>query len=179
MAERRIIVDNKLLEYEGIFNFQDFYYTMDKWLREKGYDKWEKRNFEQVLKDGRQIEIAFEPWKKITDYARIVLKMGLVVTKMKDIVVKKNGQDIKMNHGKIKMKFIGYLDTDYEHRWEGKPYFYFLRTVLDKYVYRSHTDKYDSAVAEECSHLYNTLRNFLNMYKTMGIPTQQVQEQTG
>ena len=84
---------------------------------------------------------------------------------IKDVVVKKNNIDVKMNQGKIKIRFIGYLVTDYEGKWEGKPYFYFLRAVMDKFVYRVTADKYESAVAEDVMHLYQNVKAFLNLYR--------------
>ena len=55
MAERRIIVDNLILQYEGIFELQQLYLVIDKWIRQRHYDKFEKRNHEHVLKDPQPI----------------------------------------------------------------------------------------------------------------------------
>jgi hypothetical protein len=165
MSERRIVVDNLYLVYEGLFNVNDFYLTLDKWLREKGYDKFEKRNSEQVYKDGRQIEMEMEPWKKITDYARITINMTLWMTNLKEVMVKKDKYNVKMTQGKITLRMIAYLDTDYENMWEGKPYYFFIRSVIDKWVYRVDVRKYESACADDAFHLYNTLKSFLNLYR--------------
>jgi hypothetical protein len=165
MAERRIVVDNLYLVYEGLLNINDFYLVVDKWLREKGYDKLEKRNVEQVFKEGRQIELELEPWKKITDYARIVLNMTFWMTNLKEVQVKKDKYTIKMMQGKVTMRMIAYLDTDYENMWEGKPVFYLFRHIVDKWIYRVDVRKYESAVADDAFHLYNTMKSFLNLYR--------------
>ncbi|MEK6921009.1 MAG: hypothetical protein AABX82_03945, partial [Nanoarchaeota archaeon] len=89
MVERRIVVDALRLNYQGLMDVNEFYRVMDKWFREKGFDKYEKRNFEQVLKEGRQIEIEIEPWKKINDYAKEVMKIIFLFTNVKDVVVMK------------------------------------------------------------------------------------------
>lgn len=65
MVERRIVVDNLRLNYHGLMDVNEFYRVMDKWFREKGFDKYEKRNFEQVLKEGIQIEIRLNHGKKL------------------------------------------------------------------------------------------------------------------
>jgi hypothetical protein len=163
MAERRIIIDNLLLQYEGLFELRELYMMIDKWLRQKGYDKFEKRNHEHVLKDGKYIEVELEPWKKITDYAKIVINMYMHCYNIKDVVVKKDNQDVRMNQGKVKIRFIGYLVTDYESKWEGKPVFYFLRAVMDKWVYRVSADKFEGAVSEDVKHLYQNVKAFLNL----------------
>jgi hypothetical protein len=163
MAERRIVIDNLMLQYEGLMDLRDMYLMIDKWFRQKGYDKLEKRNHEHVLKDGKYIEIELEPWKKISDYAKIVQNLYFHCYNIKDVTVNKDGHDVKMNQGKIKIRFIGYLVTDYEHKWEGKPIFYFLRAVIDKWVYRVSADKYEAAVADDVKHLYQNIRAFLNL----------------
>ena len=165
MAERRIVVDNLVLQYEGLFEITELFLMIDKWLRQNGYDKFEKRNYEHVLKDGKYIEIELEPWKKITDYAKIVINLYTHMYNIKDTVVKKDNRDVRMNQGRIRVKFTGYLVTDYEHKWEGKPWFYFLRAVIDKWVYRVTSDKYEAAVSQEVKHLYQNVRAFLNLYR--------------
>ena len=165
MGERRIVIDNLMLQYEGLFELRELYMMVDKWLRQKGYDKFEKRNHEHVLKEGKYIEIELEPWKKITDYAKIVINLYFHCYNVKEVIVKKDGQDVKMNQGKIKIKFVGFLVTDYEDKWEGKPIFYFLRAVMDKWVYRVASEKYEAAVAEDVKHLYQNVKAFLNLFR--------------
>jgi len=165
MAERRIIVDNLMLQYEGLFELRELYMLIDKWLRQKAYDKFEKRNHEHVLKDGKYVEIELEPWRKLNDYAKITINVYIHVYNLKDVVVKKDNVDVKMNQGKIKIRFIGYLVTDYESLWEGKPLFYLLRAIIDKWVYRVSSDKYEAGVAEDVKHLHQNIKAFLNLYR--------------
>jgi len=165
MPERRVVIDNLVLQYEGLFNLTDLYLIIDKWLRQRAYDKLEKKNYQHELKDGTYVEIELEPWKKITDYAKITLNIYIHCFNVKRVVVKKDGKDVKMHQGKINIRWIGFLVTDYEGKWEGKPLFYFLRAVMDKWVYRVSADKYEAAVAEETKHMYQNVRAFLNLYR--------------
>jgi hypothetical protein len=165
VAERRIVIDNLVLQYEGLFDVRELYLMIDKWLRQKGYDKFEKRNYEHVLKDGKYIEIELEPWKKFTDYAKIVINMYIHMHNVKEVVVKKDNVDVKMNQGRIRIRFIGFLVTDYMHKWEGKPVYYLLRAMMDKWVYRVTTDKFESAVSDDVKHLYQNIKAFLNLYR--------------
>ncbi|MBS3122985.1 hypothetical protein J4434_08965 [Candidatus Woesearchaeota archaeon] len=152
MAERKIVVDTLRLNYQGLFNLNEMYMMIDKWLREKGYDKFERKNFEHVYKDGRQVEVEIEPWKKFTDYAKCSIKLNMLCTEVKDVVVKIDGKNVKMNQGKVLMTFMGFLETDYEHRWEQKAILYFLRTIFDLWVYKINTDKFEAFVAEDTNH---------------------------
>ncbi|MGM5482800.1 MAG: hypothetical protein ACQESF_05030 [Nanobdellota archaeon] len=165
MAEKRLIVENLQVDYEGLFKLNDLYLVMEHWLKERGYDKNEKKNYEQVLKDGRDIMVEFWGDKKFSDYASGQIQIIIHVKKMKDIMVKKDGVEVPMNQGKIKITFNGYLFTDYMGKWEGKPLFYFLRMCFDRWIYSTNTNKFEGAVSEEVEHLYKTAKGHLNMYR--------------
>jgi len=165
MAERRMIVDNLTVVYQGLFNLNELYLVIDKWYREKGYDKFEKKNYEQVYKTGKEIELEIEPWKKITDYAKIVLKMKIFVKNLKDVTIEKEGHKVKMNEGDVKIAITGYLDTDYEHKWEKKPLVFFLRTMFDQYIYKLDHAKDEAAVADDAQHVHSLIKSYLNMHR--------------
>jgi len=63
------------------------------------------------------------------------------------------------------MIFDGYVETDYENRWENKPIFYFLRALIDKYIYRIYTDKFESMLVADVHHLHTRIKSFLNLYR--------------
>ncbi|MFH1439080.1 MAG: hypothetical protein ABIG89_00820 [Candidatus Woesearchaeota archaeon] len=167
MAERRIVVDTLRLNYQGLFNLNEMYHMIDKWLREKGYDKYERKNFEHIYKDGKQVEVEIEPWKKFTDYAKCSIKMNILCTEVKDVVVNVDGKRAKMNQGKMLITFMGFMETDYENRWEQKAILYFLRTIFDLWIYKVNTDKFEAFVAEDTNHLYQTIKSYLNLHRKM------------
>ena len=121
MGERRIIVDGLSLSYKGLFSCEELYKLIDHWLREKAYTKHEIVNNEQVFKDGRQIEVEKEPYKKITDYAKYVINVKIKMKEMKDVTVEQDGKKVSLNEGNVEVIFTGFLELDYEGRWEKKP----------------------------------------------------------
>ena len=165
MAEREKIVDELRLNYEGLFDVNELYLTMDKWFREKQYDKRELKNIENVKPDGKFIELWIMPWKKITDYAKIEIKIRIQMFNIKEVEVEKDKHKVKLNQGKIQMVFDGFLTTDYENKWEGKPTYVFLRTIFDKFIYKGYTARFQSQVAEDVNHLNTTIKSFLNLYR--------------
>ena len=54
MAETRIVIDKLRIQYEGLFSVAELYQLIDNWLREKGYDKMERKNVEKVTPKGKQ-----------------------------------------------------------------------------------------------------------------------------
>jgi hypothetical protein len=165
MAEREVVVDKLRLSYEGLFKVTDLYQLIDRWLREKGYDKREKRMAESVTKNGKFIEWEIEPWKKITDYASIIIKLRIILTDIKEVDVEIDKNKVKMNQGKTDFVFDGYLETDYENRWESKPLFFFLRALFDKYIFKPYTVGFQSNAIDDVNDLHTRIKSFLNLYR--------------
>ncbi len=165
MAERRIIVDNLKLSYKGLFRITDLYQMIDNWLREKGYDKREIRNQEHVTKEGKYVELEMQPWKKITDYANTLIRIEVKMFNVTDVIIEKEGKKMKYNKGRIHVRLDAYLETDYEHRWEQRPIYFFIRTLFDKYVYSSYTHQFEGELAENTNQLHDVIKGFLNLYK--------------
>ena len=79
------------------------------------------------------------------------------------VVIIKDGKKVKMQEGKIIILLDGILETDHEHRWEGKPLFYVLRTIFDKYVYTPFVSGFERGVKDDTMTLKNNLKAFLNL----------------
>ena len=165
MAERDFVIDHMRLSYEGIFKVAELYKLIDGWLREKWYDKREKGMSERVTKDSKFVEWEMEPWKKITDHSKIVIKLRAIMTDIKEIEVQVDKKPVKMNQGKIDFVFDGFLETDYENRWESKPLFYFLRMMFDKYIFKPYTSGHYSNVIDDVNDLHARIKSFLNLYR--------------
>lgn len=165
MAEREVVIDKMRLSYEGLFKVSELYKLIDGWLREKGYDKRERRMAESVTKDGKFIEWELEPWKKTTDYAKNVIKLRVILTDIKEVDIEIDKVKTKMNQGKADFIFDGYLETDYENRWESKPLFFFLRTVFNKYIFKPYTEGYQANIISDVNDLHSRIKGFLNLYR--------------
>jgi len=165
MAERQIIIDHMRLAYEGLFDVTQLYTMVQEWFREKGYDKKERKNIETITPSGKFIELELEPWKKITDYAKFVIKIRMIMTDIKEVEVEREGVKTKLNQGKIQMVFDAFLETDYEHRWEQKPTFFFIRTLFDKFVFKPYVERFKARLIAETNQLYNNIKGFLNLYR--------------
>ena len=165
MSEKKLVIDQLKLNYEGLFEVNELFKMVDAWFYEKGYDKYEKKNEEQVLPTGREILLELRPWKKTTDYAKNEIRVRIFMHGVKDVEVEKEGAKVKMNQGEVQMVFDGYLETDYENRWENKPFFYFLRTLFDKYIYKGYISKFEGNLVNDVHDLHTRIKAFLNMYR--------------
>lgn len=166
MAERETLIDNYRIHYEGLFSVIDLYTLIDEYFEEKGYDKREKKNIERVTKSGKFIEIELEPWKKTTDYAQSSIRVRLQMKEVKEVEIEKDGVKVKLNKGDVSITMSAFLTTDYEHKWESKPMFFFLRTIFEKFVFGSYTAQYKAEIMNDFNLLTSQIKSFLNLYKT-------------
>ncbi len=165
MVERRIVVDTLKLNYQGLLNIDELLKLVDTWCKERGYGKFEKSHTEQVTKDKRTVVLAWQPWKKVTPIIKVLIDIKFTFSEVKDVVVVKDNRRVKMHQAKVLIVFMGILQSDWANRWEGRPLIYFIRAVIDQFVYKIHSDKYYGVAAEETMALYSVIKAYLNLQK--------------
>ena len=163
MSEIRIIVDHLKLDYKGIFDTYELFRQFDAWLHQRGYEKEEHKNTEQTTPTGKQIEWELTHWKKISFHAKYRMKIRVLIWDLKKVDAVRDNQKIKISHGRMLIYFDAYLELDYEHYWE-KPILTFIRTMYDKFIFKSYTEGFEQKLTSEVTHLYHHIMNFLNMY---------------
>jgi len=165
MVERRIINDTTQISYSGLFNVGELYSHIDSWVRERAYTQREKKKAEKITESEKHIEYEFEPFKKVTDYATYIINVVIKMDNVKEVVVEKSGTKVKMNKGDVTAEFMSFLELDYEHRWEKKPAFYFIRALFDHFIYKVHTERLEPALSTDTNDLISSIKSFLNLNK--------------
>jgi len=163
MAEVKTLIDGKSLSYEGVFSIKDLYKTIDTWFKDRGYDKQEVKNWEDVSENEKQIVLEIIPYKKVSDYARIDIRVFMIFSRLSEIDIERNGIRSKMNKGRAEFYFDAYVVTDYENKWQTRPIFFFIKNIIEKFIYRAYTTNYDSEAIRDCTDIENEIRSFLNM----------------
>ena len=165
MAEVKTLIDGKSLSYEGMFNIRELYRIIDTWFKERGYDKQEVKNWEDVTESEKQIVLEIIPYKKVSDYARIDIRIFMIFSKLSEVEIERSGMKSKINKGRAEFYFDAYVVTDYENKWQTRPVFFFIKNVIEKFVYRAYTSNYDSEAIRDCTDIENEIRSFLNMHR--------------
>jgi len=163
MVERKILVDEETLEYEGLFDFHELYSIFDDYYSLKGYDKFEWLNEEQVFKEGKDIHIIQQPMKWHTDYVRKVMKIEMFCTGVKEVETEVDKVKVKLNQGKVRLLFSGWFETDWEGRWEQRPLYQFMRTIFNKFIYRKHTKDFEMELISDLNELREKSGSYLNL----------------
>ncbi len=164
MAEKQE-VGSTSVQYEGIFDVYELYKILDDWQKKNNYDKTEKESVEFVKPEGKYIELHLEPYRKETDYVKFVVKIDMIMENVKDIVIEVDDEKKNINEGKVSINFESWLISDYEEAWHTRPGIYFLRVLVDKYIYKIYTGKFAGKLKQEMNDLVTQAKSFLNLYK--------------
>jgi len=165
MVERKLLIDEASMDYEGLFSIVELYSVLDDYIKLKGYDKFENLNEENVYPAGKELHIIIMPTKWHTDYVRKVLKVDILAKNVKEVETEVDKVKVRLNQGKIKILYSCYLETDWEGRWEQKPIYHFIRVLYDKFIYKKHTHDFESEIISDLNELRDKMGAFLNLYR--------------
>jgi hypothetical protein len=165
MTELYLVVDHLKFSYEGLFDAGELYSVISSWFFEKKYDWYEKLNQEQVTPKGKQIRIILEPWKNVSDYYKLQIRVKLHMHDINDVEVEIDKQKVKLNHGVIRITYDGYLIADRHGRWNNKPFMWFLSLIFDKYFFKDYFRKFKTWVEGDVEDLHEKVKNYLNVHK--------------
>lgn len=165
MSEKLTVVDGKGLDYEGLFEAKELYKVIEEYAEENKFDRNEFMNAEHIYEDSKQLDIDVRPYKKISDYVKLEIKIKIKATNLKYKEVEVNGIKRKYYHGHVNVKFFSYLITDYENTWEMRPLYYLLRTLVDKLIYKGYMDSAKKELIMHTNGFYEEIRSYLNMHR--------------
>jgi len=165
MVERKAVIEGLRIGYNGIFELDEFYKTVEDWISKQGREKQILKKLEHITEYGRDIEWFIECWKMIGDYAKPVVRVRSLFSDVVDVVVKKDGNNMNYNKGNAIILLDGYIETLLEGRWTQKPTMAFTRTLFDKYIYKYWTERFDAKLKKDTIELYRLLEAFFALYK--------------
>ena len=166
MGEVNQIVDHLSLEYKGIFDTREMFRMFTRWYKESPYEKGGDYISEQHTSHGRCIEYTYWPWKKQTDTVRHFMKIRLLIYDMKKVDIMVDKKKKKLDHGRILITIDGFVEYDYESRWQHTPLLQFIRTLYIKFFYKNYSKFFERIIIDDCHQLYDMFERFFNMYKS-------------
>jgi hypothetical protein len=165
LGERKVIYHDKTLSYEGIFDPKGLFRTIVKWYWDNSYFYFEKDSAEFVYEDGKQIEYEMIPYKKITDFHRLEIQLKANFRQLKEVDVELKGVKYRLFKGRADFTFDAILITDFENKWESRPFFFLFRVLIDKLIMKSSTSAYEALVVKDAQMLEEEIKAYLNMFR--------------
>ena len=163
--ERYLVIDHLKLAYEGLCNAPELFSLIQEWFYEKGWDWHERTNQETTTPEGKQLHLILEPYKNVSNDHRLMVKITLNATNLKDVEVELEGKTVHSQQGVIRMIIDGYVFSDRKGQWDSRPFYWFLGIVLEKYFYKEHFRRFETWLKSDVSDLYDRIKSYLNTYK--------------
>ena len=118
-----------------------------------------------VTPSGKNIRLELWPSKNVTDYYKNHIKIRANFIDIVKVEVEKDGAKVKMDKGKVSIVFDCYVESDRYHKWEKSPFLWFIRTLMDKYVFRDHYLKVQKWLISDFEDLHTRVKSFFNVYR--------------
>jgi len=166
MVEKKQVLYDLRATYSGPFLVEDFYAEVDSWAREKGYDKEHKKKLEHVTKNGKKMQWIVEINSHLDDLHHGVVVLNALLDNVKEVVVRKDGKKIRVNSGDIFININGFIQSHVHGSfYQVKPVYYFRRALIDKFIYKFWSDRWDGAVNADARELYKRINSFFNLQR--------------
>lgn len=163
MSEKKILIDGKVVSYNGLFRADELYGIIRRFFSERGYFMKETNNQEDILENGKQIVVKMEPEKQLSDYAKSLIVLQITIKGLQDKVVTIDGHKQKYQHGSVAFKANAFLLTDLRGRWEGSGGLFMFRMIIDKFIKKDQTSIAQAKTMKDCNDLLDEIRSYLNM----------------
>ncbi|MBT3298362.1 hypothetical protein HN385_05530 [archaeon] len=165
-GERELVINNRQIRYSGIFSVNELFDAINDALQEKGYTLREKKSEETVTESGKNYFLELRPYKSLSAYAELLIKIKINLNNVTDSIQEHEDSKRKFQKGDISIAIDSWVITDYEHRWMMKPFTWFMKAFVNKYVYRfSFEAAFPGILAGDTAHLCGSIRGLLASYR--------------
>ncbi len=164
--EKNLIINNRELRYSGIFRVDELFSMINRALEERNYTQQEKKSEEIVTEQGKRTYLELRPYKEKTNYTVLMIKIKITLDNITETFEEAKGIKQKFQKGDILIVFDSWLMTDYEHRWGMKPLVYFLKGVINKYLYTFPLEaSFPGELTSDTAHIYAAVKKLLQSYQ--------------
>ncbi|MBI2146468.1 hypothetical protein HYU22_03950 [Candidatus Woesearchaeota archaeon] len=163
--EKDLIINNRELKYSGIFKAEELFAVINRALEQKGYTKREKKTEETVMEGGKRTYVELRPFKEKSNYTLLMIKIKITLSDVTEKVAELHGQKKKFQKGDIEIVFDSWLMTDYESRWGMKPWVFFFKGIINKFVYTFPLQAgFENELVSDTAFIYAQIKKLLSSY---------------
>lgn len=166
MVEKKQVLYDLRTTYNGPFVVEDFYGEVERWIGEKGFEKEPKKKLEHITKNGKRIEWLIEAHHELDDLHHGIVVIHTLMDNVKEVVINRGGKKMRVDNGDVLVVINGFLQTHIHGSFfQVKPVYYFIRTVIDRFIYNFWWMKWDGAVNSDGRELFKRIQAFFNVQK--------------
>lgn len=164
--EKNLIINNRELKYRGIFRYDELFSVINQALEERGYQKREKKSEELVTEKGKKIYLELRPFKTKSSYITLMIKIKIALNYLTETTEKLEGRKRSFQQGDVLITFDAWTMTDYEQRWGMKPWVYFMKGMIHKFLYKFPLESgFTGELVGDTAYIYAKIKKLLNSYR--------------
>ncbi len=152
------------VNYQGIFNLSDLLIMIDSFFRKRGYTKKVESHDEKVTEKGRSINLRLRPFKEAKGN-KLEVQVWVNISDITDTHKKIDGINVSLNKGKVNIVIDAFVLYNVRGKWEARAEYTFIRTIFDKFLFKSKSKDYEGMVKTDATDLKNEIGSFLNLNK--------------
>jgi len=164
MAEKTSVIVGRTIGYEGIFAVKDICSNVDTFFNKRGYtSRTIELNVETVKPSGKFIILKLVFKRYVSEYCRYDVEVKYQFENVTSVEIVKEGMKTKMNKGKASILIDSWVITDYEKSWEIHPTMYFLRTLMNKFFFKSMHKNWEADVKRDVEDVCTEIGSYFNL----------------
>ena len=164
--EKNLLINNRQLKYKGIFKADEVFSIVNRALEEREYTKREKKSEETVTEAGRKTYVELRPFKTISNYLTLMIKIKIIFDNVVESLEESRLEKKIFQQGDVLIIFDAWVLSDYNNRWGMKPWFYFVKGMFNKFVYKNPLEaEVTGTLAKDAAYIYARIKRLFNSYR--------------
>ncbi|HLD39679.1 MAG TPA: hypothetical protein VJB13_00905 [Candidatus Nanoarchaeia archaeon] len=164
--EKNLVINHRTISYHGIFKTSELLSTLKNSLEEKGYKPREKKSEDLITPSGRMLDLELRPYKTVSQYLTLMIKIHLTLDNVTETSKQISGEKHSFQKGDLHLTFDAWSMTDYESRWGTKPLNFFLKGVIQKYLYKFPAEEgWVHQLTIDTAYIYGKIKSLLQSYE--------------
>jgi hypothetical protein len=152
------------VNYQGMFNLTDLLIMIDSFFRKKGYTKKIESHNEATTEKGRSLNLRLRPFKQVKGN-KLEVQVWINIKELTDLQKKVDGIHVNLNKGNVNIVIDAFVLYDVRGKWEARAEYTFIRTLFDKFLFKSKSKDFEGMVKADAVELKNEIGSFLNLNK--------------
>lgn len=164
--QKDLIINGKKITHHGVFRADELLAEINRALEARGYQKREKKTEETVTESGVSTHVELRPVKYKSSYFTLMIKVKVTLSNITEAIEEVQGYKRNYQKGDVEVLFDAWALTDYEYRWGMRPFIFFLKGFINKYIYiwPMEADARDEVVTDTV-YLFSRVKKLLRSYE--------------
>ncbi|MEK6903541.1 MAG: hypothetical protein AABW64_02760 [Nanoarchaeota archaeon] len=164
------------IKYTGVYDIQQLLSAITNWFGQRNYLRMDEEHTEKVGASGNELKVIMAAVRKVSWYVQFMIKIDIEVMRNIDVLVAKNEDKEKQQHGEIDVRIKALINKNYKNTFKDKStskFQEFLRRIYERFIIPGTLKKYRRKLAGETESLIDEVKRTLgvkNEERTMQEP---------